>query len=503
MRLLQVRKTCLEFLLLVLALSLGRTSIFAQPDEEPPVSPVLTLVSINQTSGDTELRWTVSTSPDVAGYIVYLYEDDAGFALDTVLNPSATGYSTHRPYSFIRSESFVVAAIDDSVNVSPLSNVINTIFCEVKVDTCKKTISVAWNKYPSYPSKVTGYDILRSVNGSIYTTAGQVGADDNTFVTSDFVNGSKYCFAVKAKLENGQSSYSNIACVTAKIRKSPLWINADFATVTVYDDISLAFSIDPESEIDLFSLERKTGKSGSFEQIAQIRTTVKSITYFDQDADPAKTNFYRLSAINSCGLKELSSNIASNIVLSTERGSGNDIILRWNSYYKWMGTVASYRLYMDTGTGFSQRAEIEPADTVYFLDISDIMHTITADIVCFYVLASESSNPYGVAGESISNKSCFTVEETITVPNLFTPNGDLRNDMFGPVLTFTPAEYYLVICNRQGKVVFETRDFTEAWDGSDGNKPVTEGVYLWFIKARTNSGRNISKTGTITVYNNK
>jgi gliding motility-associated-like protein len=476
---------------------------FGQIDEEPPVSPVLTLVTINQASGNTELTWMVSSSPDVAGYIIYLYQNGAGFALDTIWNPSSANHSFFRPYSLIKSELFVVSAIDDSLNVSPLSNPICTVFNQIKVDDCNKKITVEWNKYSSYPSKVTGYDILRSVNGGAYSLAGQVSVSDTSFVTADFVNGTEYCFMIRAKLENGRFSASNKPCDVVKTQQAPQWINADNATVTPYNNISLAFSIDPLSEIDLFSLERKVGSSGSFEQIAQIRTSVKSITYIDNEAGPDKINYYKLSAVNSCGIKEISSNLASNMVLEAERGTDNDIILRWNSYYKWRGIISSYRLFVDKGSGFTQEAVLEPADTIYSVSISDVISDIAAGNICFYILAAEDSNPYGIAGESISNSSCFATGETITVPNVFTPNGDLKNDRFAPVLTFTPADYHLIISDRHGRTVFETKDHTESWDGSDNNNSIKEDVYLWLIKVSTNTGRSISRTGTVTIYNSK
>ncbi len=509
MRSLPDRNSGLRFLLIIFSNIVITLNSYAQVDREI-LPPVLTLVTINQITGNTELMWSSSPSTDITGYIVYLYVPDQGgstaFPIDTI-DKTLTSYSALRPYTSYYSESYVVAAFktinDPNPPSSRFSNPINTIFCNTKIDTCTKNLTITWNKYSSYPIKVTGYDILRSVNGSVFTQAGQVSAGDTVFTTSDFINGTQYCFAVRAKLENGLNSYSNRKCVTATVQKPPQWINADYATVTSYGDISLSFSIDPASEIDLFSLERKTLSSENFSQIAQIRTSVRSIIYIDQDADPLKPNYYRLSAINSCGLKEVSSNIASNMILTTAKGNNNDIILRWSSYYKWRGEILSYRIFLDTGSGFSQVAQTEPADTVYSLNISDIMKNLVSPDICFYVTANEGLNQYGISGESMSNQSCIPVEETITVPNIFTPNGDLKNDLFSPVLAFTPSEYHLVICDRKGNVVFETRDYTLPWDGSDHNKVAAEGVYIWFLKVRTISGKNFSKTGTVTVYFNK
>jgi len=140
-----------------------------------------------------------------------------------------------------------------------------------------------------------------------------------------------------------------------------------------------------------------------------------------------------------------------------------------------------------------------PADTTFTISIPEIMYELNDGKVCFYVTADETGNPYGVNGESNSNQLCEEIEEVITVPNAFTPDGDLKNDLFRPVITFTPSEYRLLVSNRQGKTLFETNDFMEYWDGTDNGNPVPQGVYLWFIRLKTPEGKSISRTGTLTI----
>ncbi len=189
---------------------------------------------------------------------------------------------------------------------------------------------------------------LLQLMANAYYLAGHVSADVTSFVLNDFTNGSAYCFIVKAILANGFSSSSNKSCLTVKIQTPPQWINADYATVTSFDEISLKFTVDPSSEIDLFGLERKSGSSGSFQQIAQIRTATGSVTFTDKTADIKSVNYYRLSAINNCDILSTSSNIASNMVLNVQ-GTGNEIRLIWNQYQDWLGQVSGYRIFMDTG----------------------------------------------------------------------------------------------------------------------------------------------------------
>jgi len=260
--------------------------------------------------------------------------------------------------------------------------------------------------------------------------------------------------------------------------------------------------MDPASDMDLFTLERKQGSSGSFLQLAQIRTMTGSVTYTDKTADLKIVNTYRLSAVNSCGVQVVFSNPASTILL-TALNTGNEIVLNWNKNLKWMGSVSSYRVYTDTGKGFSETAVLTASDTIYSINIPEIMYTLSEGKVCFYVQATETGNPFGITGESSSTRACITLDEIVTVPNVFTPDGDLKNDLFRPVLTFTPTDYHLVIADRQGRILFETRDFEEAWDGSGGGSPAPEGVYMWFLKVRTPTGKSISRTGTITVFKSR
>jgi gliding motility-associated-like protein len=238
--------------------------------------------------------------------------------------------------------------------------------------------------------------------------------------------------------------------------------------------------------------------------LADIVTNVgiHIVTYTDKLADPNVVNTYRLSAINSCGIQVVYSNPASTILLKA-LNTGNEIVLKWNKNLKWMGSVSSYRVYTDTGKGFSETALLSQSDTAYSISIPEIMYTLAQGKACFYVQATETGNPFGISGESNSTTACITLEEVITVPNVFTPDGDLKNDLFRPVLTFTPADYHLVIADRQGRILFETRDFQEAWDGSVGGDPSPEGVYMWFLKVRTPTGKSISRTGTITLFKSR
>jgi gliding motility-associated-like protein len=500
---LQADRNRAAFFLLALALFVVASPSRGQ-DLERPVAPLFTGVTVNSSTGSVEMKWDLSPSTDVAGYVVYQYDTikREGYYIDSLYNPAASSYSAFRPKTAFESESYVIAAFDNSGNISPLSNRLNTIFCKVVLDTCNKKINLSWNKYLSYPYKVSGYDVLVSENNGSFEPKGHIVDGSRQFAVDTFNIGSTYCYLVKATMENSQVSLSSKSCLTAAMQKPPGWINADFATVTADGEIALSFTVDPSAETDLYTLERKSGMTGSYEVITTIRAGVGTIAYTDKDADPEAVNFYRLNALNSCETSVAGSNVASNMVL-TYQVVNDQIVLRWNGYRDWLGSVSGYRLLMDTGDGFNQYADIPASDTSFMISIPDIIHLVATGDVCFRVTASEENNPHGIAGESSSEISCYEISETITVPNLFTPDGDLRNDLFCPVITFTPVDYHLVVSDRQGRVVFNTTNYSEAWDGTANGELLPQGPYIWSLRVRTLTKKNIFRTGTVTIYRNK
>jgi gliding motility-associated-like protein len=423
-------------------------------------------------------------------------------AFDTIWDPAATSYTLSSTVTKYKSESYVVAAMRLPRCTSILSNALNTIFTETTIDTCNNRVLVLWNSYTSIPEKkVIDYSILVSVNGSAFIETAKASSGETRYTLENFSTDAEYCFIVRANLEGATFSTSNKSCLSTRMQRPPQWINADQATVNAENKISISFTVDPSSEIIRFRLERRSGTSGTFQEIAQPSSKNGSVLFTDNQANINTINYYRLSAMNNCNIPVTVSNLCSNIVLTSER-SGNDINLSWNSYKKWLGIVSSYQLFINTGKGFEETEVIHATDTSISIRYQDIMYEVTGSEICFYIRASEMSNPYNINGKSQSSGICIFPTELITVPNVFTPDNNLVNDFFKPVLSFTPLDYHLVISDRQGNILFETRDFHAEWDGTQNGKPQPQGVYLWFLKVVTPSGKSISKTGTVTIIHN-
>ena len=82
----------------------------------------------------------------------------------------------------------------------------------------------------------------------------------------------------------------------------------------------------------------------------------------------------------------------------------------------------------------------------------------------------------------------------LTIPNVFTPNNDTKNDVF-KVAAPGIVSFNGVIFNRWGKKEFEWTDPNNGWDG----KGAPEGVYYYVIKAEGVDGQKFAKNGNITL----
>jgi len=84
----------------------------------------------------------------------------------------------------------------------------------------------------------------------------------------------------------------------------------------------------------------------------------------------------------------------------------------------------------------------------------------------------------------------------IYVPTAFTPNGDSKNDYFGPVCVGVKSLDYFTVYNRWGQVVFTTKDLNGKWNGAV-NGQLQTGAFVWVAKGISYDGRVIEKKGTV------
>jgi gliding motility-associated-like protein len=117
----------------------------------------------------------------------------------------------------------------------------------------------------------------------------------------------------------------------------------------------------------------------------------------------------------------------------------------------------------------------------------------------YIVVATDS------VGCTIDARVQVQVEETAFVPNLFTPNGDGKNDQLLVYGLTTASSFSFMIYNREGNLMYETNDILQAtssgWNGTVRGTLQPSGVYYWKVDGKTTNGAKLllngKKSGTI------
>ncbi|MFZ9206636.1 MAG: gliding motility-associated C-terminal domain-containing protein [Schleiferiaceae bacterium] len=115
---------------------------------------------------------------------------------------------------------------------------------------------------------------------------------------------------------------------------------------------------------------------------------------------------------------------------------------------------------------------------------------VVADTVCGTKDSVQVS--YQIFGEDL---------DSLTLPNVFTPNGDGVNDHFSLRSAEAPAvqQLFLKVYDRWGQEVFRTSDPNFAWDGRYLNRLLSPGVYLYHATWQSACGGSGDQHGTLTL----
>lgn len=97
----------------------------------------------------------------------------------------------------------------------------------------------------------------------------------------------------------------------------------------------------------------------------------------------------------------------------------------------------------------------------------------------------------------IVKKSCY-----IDIPNVFTPNGDGKNDYFLPrqLLSRNVTEFDMQVYNRWGQLIYATNTANgRGWDGTFKGSEQPTGVYVYNILVNFGNGTNERYQGNVTL----
>jgi len=109
--------------------------------------------------------------------------------------------------------------------------------------------------------------------------------------------------------------------------------------------------------------------------------------------------------------------------------------------------------------------------------------------LCGVYMTTKGEHIY--ATDTYDKKGCFATttgfvdvdfDYNLYVENSFSPNGDGINDVFLPeALHLRSVNFKMTIFDRSGKVLYETIDSSQSWDGTSNGQTLELGAYVWSV----------------------
>jgi gliding motility-associated-like protein len=146
--------------------------------------------------------------------------------------------------------------------------------------------------------------------------------------------------------------------------------------------------------------------------------------------------------------------------------------------------------------------------TNYIWDFGDLSPQ-SNDVNPLHAFPNGIANEYPVTLYAIGDFGCIdstsltiiinNPDIEISIPNVFTPNGDNENDFFQLITVENILELEVVILNRWGNLVFESSDLNFKWNGSIQNngQECSDGTYFYKIMAKDMNGEEVLKHGFV------
>jgi len=469
-----------------------------------PEPPVIDYVSVHNSG--VEIYFQPSVSPETAGYIIY--RDEGGFnPIDTIYGRFNTFYYDITADPDKQIEIYTVASMDACGNVGPFNNEPHqTIFLSTSKADCKIEISMTWTKYNNWPGDSVGNQRIEySLNGGLYQLDTILPPNILGYVFTKFQDGDDLCIRVGTESPTDTFiSYSNAYCDKIQIVQPARYLHLTNATIENNQQVKITWRPDRSADLTAFRVLR-SNDGVSFSVIDLLPASAFppfEMVYYDTDPRSLENSkFYRVESVDSCN-SSFQSGTAHTMFLQGKAKPNLVNTIEWNPFTITDGTVNEYRIYRNvdgTWTYLDALPGGANGKIKYDDDISTLSNTLGR--FCYLVEAEGTLQyPNGDTASflSSSRELCVSQLTRIYAPTAMVING--KNNFFKPVISFEQQEtYHLRIFNRWGKLLFESFDMNEGWDGRHKGEYVMQGVYTYLITVTGINGNAVRKEGTFMV----
>lgn len=512
----------LKYILIIIFSFTSFIEVKAQcvPGSPPLVTVIVDSVSVLPDSS-VIICWQQSTTDDILEYDIIMFDPITSADITIATVPFGAGLCFIIPFGDANNTSdsspreYGVRVKDICGNASTNGdNYHNTMFLEYTINICAASVNLKWNAYDDFISGPNVlYEIFVSQDAAPYVSTGTTSTTNFTF--SGVVQGSNYQFYVRAIENNGAgpfSSSTNIISLSANFfLKDPNFLYLYRATVVSDSQIDIQFYVDTAADAKSYIIKRMEDPTKGFITVGKINAFPNMnplVSFSDFNVESKiKSYTYIVEMVNLCNALKATSNIGKTILLYTfnDRIELTNTIV-FSPYEGWLGGVISYDIYRAFG-GVWETTPIAsmPAllDTIIYVD--DVSTVLKGNgEFCYKAVANEGSAlRVGNLSDakSSSNEDCVDHDPLIYIPNAFAPESSF-NPVFKPIVTFAePLAYQLIIYDRWGQQVFQTKDINEGWNGAFNNKGNLQevGVYVYFIEINSSGNQQYQFRGKVTL----
>ena len=254
---------------------------------------------------------------------------------------------------------------------------------------------------------------------------------------------------------------------------------------------------------------RAEGGSSTYTKVKETKDNF----YDDKNVEPDKQQYcYKIEYQDACGNSSDQSPAFCSVFLTSAEAN----TLNWTKFIIPDPTNAlqnaqpvEYYVELLDANG----SVIKPVDTTpdNKSNVKDVIDQVLSDPaakgqVTFRILAREKATiiiggvPTPFPFSVYSNTYTFITPAQIYVPTAFSPNDDSNNDTFMAKGRFI-VEFNLVIYDRWGNIIFETKDFETGWNGTEADAltPAPPGNYGYKVYGLDPAGQKFEKIGSVTL----
>lgn len=467
-------------------------------DTKGPSQPLIDTVSINLITGNVNITWFPDSSADTQGYVIYQFNGVAYDSIGTVNGINTLSFTNTVTNSASQIETYSVAAFDSCKNLGSLAVNHNTMLLTKSFVKCTATLSLQWNAYMNMQGGLQRYEIWYRENTGAWTLDGFVPGTTLLYEKVLTVQGASYDFVIRAIGGDNQTASSNSISQVADIFNQPLFLYIRSLDVTG-SAVTVKCLVDAASAVISYRLYRGNSTAGPFTFVSEIPfPATASVILSDPGAGADKQKvYYKLTATDSCGLEQVTSNIAGTVFLVAEGGNDLTSNLNWIDYTGWEGVTGHFNIFRADNSGIATTPfATVSGDTLFLIDdVSDF--PVQDGNICYAVQAVEAAvNTFGFIDSSFSNVACAPQTAAAYIPNAFTPEG--KNPIFKPLLVFgDPATYSFQVFNRWGQLVFASSVPEVGWNGTYQDSGAPAGIYAYQMVFKGFNKKEIRRTGTV------